>query len=203
MRISCPPRFLPHYGVDTPSEKQLIAANKSVYEISRRKKKYRRRIRWTYLSLEGLHKPAARGEKMSIARLCYSAISYAHCGRGRVQPASVSAEFTRQSIFRACATRNRLQIWQESKHHPKPQHCFYVFGPCTTDFMTHPPRYFERCVGLRNQPRLFRLRWIRQRRRSAARTVRTSSCTPSIHSACRLRRVLRQEVKRGVSTQIP
>ena len=31
MRISCPPTIAPcYYGVDTPSRKQLIAANKSV-----------------------------------------------------------------------------------------------------------------------------------------------------------------------------
>ena len=34
MRVSCPPTISPcYYGVDTPSRKQLIAANKSVDEI--------------------------------------------------------------------------------------------------------------------------------------------------------------------------
>ena len=34
MRISCPPTISPcFYGVDTPSKKELIAANKSVEEI--------------------------------------------------------------------------------------------------------------------------------------------------------------------------
>src|SRR5215813_5761688 len=36
MRVSCPPTISPcYYGVDTPSRKQLIAANKSVEEIRR------------------------------------------------------------------------------------------------------------------------------------------------------------------------
>src|SRR5215467_1084588 len=51
MRISCPPTISPcYYGVDTPSKKQLIAANKSVEEI----REYIGADSLAYLSLEGL-----------------------------------------------------------------------------------------------------------------------------------------------------
>src|SRR5262249_35853172 len=51
MRISCPPTISPcYYGVDTPSKKQLIAANKSVEEI----RDYIGADSLAYLSIEGL-----------------------------------------------------------------------------------------------------------------------------------------------------
>jgi len=69
MRISCPPTISPcYYGVDTPSKKQLIAANKSVDEI----RQYIRADSLAYLSLEGLKKACGEGEKTSYCSACYT-----------------------------------------------------------------------------------------------------------------------------------
>jgi amidophosphoribosyltransferase len=69
MRISCPPTISPcFYGVDTPSKKQLIAANKSVDEI----REYIGADSLSYLSLEGLKKACGEGEKVSYCSACYT-----------------------------------------------------------------------------------------------------------------------------------
>src|ERR1700747_2164183 len=69
MRISCPPTISPcYYGVDTPSRKQLIAANKSVEEI----REYIGADSLAYLSLEGLKKACGEGEKISYCSACYT-----------------------------------------------------------------------------------------------------------------------------------
>ena len=69
MRISCPPTISPcFYGVDTPSKKQLIAANKSVEEI----REYIKADSLAYLSLEGLRKAAGEGEQPSYCTACYT-----------------------------------------------------------------------------------------------------------------------------------
>jgi amidophosphoribosyltransferase len=69
MRISCPPTISPcFYGVDTPSKKQLIAANKSIDEI----RDYIGADSLAYLSLEGLKKACAEGEKTTYCSACYS-----------------------------------------------------------------------------------------------------------------------------------
>ena len=69
MRISCPPTISPcYYGVDTPSRKQLIAANKSVDEI----REYIGADSLSYLSLEGLKKACGEGEKISYCSACYT-----------------------------------------------------------------------------------------------------------------------------------
>jgi amidophosphoribosyltransferase len=69
MRISCPPTISPcFYGVDTPSKKQLIAANKSVEEI----RECIKADSLAYLSLEGLRKAAGEGEEPSYCTACYT-----------------------------------------------------------------------------------------------------------------------------------
>src|SRR5213075_3042465 len=69
MRVSCPPTISPcYYGVDTPSRKQLIAANKSVDEI----REYIGADSLAYLSLEGLKKACGEGEKISYCSACYT-----------------------------------------------------------------------------------------------------------------------------------
>lgn len=69
MRVSCPPTISPcYYGVDTPSRKQLIAANKSVDEI----RDYIGADSLAYLSLEGLKKACGEGEKISYCSACYT-----------------------------------------------------------------------------------------------------------------------------------
>jgi amidophosphoribosyltransferase len=69
MRISCPPTISPcFYGVDTPSRKQLIAANKSVEEI----REYIGADSLAYLSLEGLKKACGEGETTSYCSACYT-----------------------------------------------------------------------------------------------------------------------------------
>ena len=69
MRISCPPTISPcYYGVDTPSKKQLIAANKSVDEI----RDYIGADSLAYLSLEGLKKACGEGDKISYCSACYT-----------------------------------------------------------------------------------------------------------------------------------
>jgi amidophosphoribosyltransferase len=69
MRISCPPTISPcYYGVDTPSKKQLIAANKSVEEI----RDYIGADSLAYLSLDGLKKACGEGENISYCSACYT-----------------------------------------------------------------------------------------------------------------------------------
>jgi amidophosphoribosyltransferase len=69
MRISCPPTISPcFYGVDTPSKRQLIAANKSVEEI----REYIGADSLAYLSLEGLKRACGDGEKITYCSACYT-----------------------------------------------------------------------------------------------------------------------------------
>jgi amidophosphoribosyltransferase len=69
MRISCPPTISScFYGVDTPSKKQLIAANKSVEEI----REYIGADSLAYLSMEGLKKACGDGVKTTYCTACYT-----------------------------------------------------------------------------------------------------------------------------------
>jgi len=69
MRISCPPTISPcFYGVDTPSKKHLIAANKTVEEI----REYIGADSLAYLSLGGLKRACAEGEKVTYCTACYT-----------------------------------------------------------------------------------------------------------------------------------
>ena len=69
MRISCPPTISPcFYGVDTPSKKQLIAANKSVEEI----RQYIGADSLAYLSLEGMKQACGEGETPTYCTACYT-----------------------------------------------------------------------------------------------------------------------------------
>jgi amidophosphoribosyltransferase len=69
MRISCPPTISPcFYGVDTPSKRQLIAANKSVEEI----REYIGADSIAYLSVEGLKQACGEGEKTAYCTACYT-----------------------------------------------------------------------------------------------------------------------------------
>ena len=69
MRISCPPTISPcFYGVDTPSKKELIAANKSIDEI----REFIGADSLSYLSLDGLKKACGDGEKTTYCSACYT-----------------------------------------------------------------------------------------------------------------------------------
>ena len=69
MRVSCPPTISPcYYGVDTPSRKQLIAANKSIEEI----RQYIGADSLAYLSLAGLKQACGEGDKISYCSACYT-----------------------------------------------------------------------------------------------------------------------------------
>jgi amidophosphoribosyltransferase len=69
MRISCPPTISPcFYGVDTPSKKHLIAANKSIEEI----REYIGADSLAYLSLDGMKRACSEGEKVSYCTACYT-----------------------------------------------------------------------------------------------------------------------------------
>jgi amidophosphoribosyltransferase len=71
MRISCPPTISPcFYGVDTPSKKELIAANKSVQEI----REFIGADSLAYLSLEGLKKACGEGDKTTYCTACYTGV---------------------------------------------------------------------------------------------------------------------------------
>jgi amidophosphoribosyltransferase len=71
MRISCPPTVSPcFYGVDTPSKKELIAANNSVAEI----REFIGADSLAYLSLEGMKKACADGEKTTYCTACYTGV---------------------------------------------------------------------------------------------------------------------------------
>jgi amidophosphoribosyltransferase len=69
LRISCPPTISPcFYGVDTPSKRELIAANKSIDEIC----DYIEADSLAYLSLDGLLK-CCRGEvHTGYCTACYT-----------------------------------------------------------------------------------------------------------------------------------
>jgi amidophosphoribosyltransferase len=70
LRISCPPTISPcFYGVDTPSKKDLIAANKSIEEI----RQFIEADSLAYLSLPGLTYACTTGESshgLSPASFC-------------------------------------------------------------------------------------------------------------------------------------
>src|SRR5579859_295376 len=71
MRISCPPTISPcYYGVDTPSKKQLIAANNSIEQI----RQYIGADSLAYLSLEGLKTACHDGEKTTYCTACYTGV---------------------------------------------------------------------------------------------------------------------------------
>ena len=69
LRISCPPTISPcFYGVDTPSKKDLIAANKSVAEIC----EFIEADSLAYLSLDGLEQACAGEEHNRYCTACYT-----------------------------------------------------------------------------------------------------------------------------------
>ena len=69
LRISCPPTISPcFYGVDTPSKRDLIAANQSVEEIRR----FIEADSLAYLSLDGLLKCCDGGEGNGYCVACYT-----------------------------------------------------------------------------------------------------------------------------------
>jgi amidophosphoribosyltransferase len=71
LRISCPPTISPcFYGVDTPSKKDLIAANNSVAEICR----YIEADSLAYLSLDGLQRACDGGEGNTFCTACYTGV---------------------------------------------------------------------------------------------------------------------------------
>ena len=69
LRISCPPTISPcFYGVDTPSKRQLIAANKSVEEI----RQFIGADSLAYLSLEGMKAACGEGDSATYCTACYT-----------------------------------------------------------------------------------------------------------------------------------
>ncbi len=69
LRISCPPTISPcFYGVDTPSKRDLIAANKSVEEI----RQFIEADSLAYLSLDGLLRSCETKEKTGYCTACYT-----------------------------------------------------------------------------------------------------------------------------------
>ena len=71
LRISCPPTISPcFYGVDTPSKRELIGANRSVEEI----RQFIEADSLAYLSLEGLKQACDGGEGNTYCTACYTGI---------------------------------------------------------------------------------------------------------------------------------
>jgi amidophosphoribosyltransferase len=69
LRISCPPTISPcFYGVDTPSKRDLIAANHSVEGV----RQFIEADSLAYLSLEGLLKSCNGGEGNGYCTACYT-----------------------------------------------------------------------------------------------------------------------------------
>jgi len=69
MRISCPPTISPcFYGVDTPSKRELIAANKSIEQI----REFIGADSLSYLSVDGLKKACGDGQKTTYCSACYT-----------------------------------------------------------------------------------------------------------------------------------
>jgi amidophosphoribosyltransferase len=95
MRISCPPTISPcFYGVDTPSKKDLIAANKSVEEI----RQFIEADSLAYLSLVGLTHSCTKGEPSygmsptSYCTACYTGnYPTAWVDVAEIMPATVGA----------------------------------------------------------------------------------------------------------------
>ncbi|HEY0795703.1 MAG TPA: amidophosphoribosyltransferase [Acidisarcina sp.] len=70
-RVSCPPTISPcFYGVDTPSKRELIAANQSVEEI----RQFIEADSLAYLSLDGLEQACNGGEGNHYCTACYTGI---------------------------------------------------------------------------------------------------------------------------------
>ena len=88
MRISCPPTISPcFYGVDTPSKRELIAANKSVEGI----REFIGADSLAYLSLDGLKKACGDGQKTTYCSACYTGAYPTHwVDVDEIQPASVT-----------------------------------------------------------------------------------------------------------------
>ena len=88
MRISCPPTISPcFYGVDTPSKKHLIAANKTIEEI----RAFIGADSLAYLSLEGLKKACGEGESATYCSACYTGhYPTSWIDVDEIQPAGVS-----------------------------------------------------------------------------------------------------------------
>ena len=71
LRISCPPTISPcFYGVDTPSKRELIAANKSVEEIC----EFIEADSLAYLSMDGMKRACDGGEGNSFCVACYTGV---------------------------------------------------------------------------------------------------------------------------------
>ncbi|HVZ83968.1 MAG TPA: amidophosphoribosyltransferase [Terracidiphilus sp.] len=69
LRISCPPTISPcFYGVDTPSKRDLIAANHSIEEIRR----FIEADSLAYLTLDGLLQSVQSEEKTGYCTACYT-----------------------------------------------------------------------------------------------------------------------------------
>ena len=106
MRISCPPTISPcFYGVDTPSKKELIAANKSIEEI----REFIGADSLAYLSLEGMKKACGDGEKTTYCTACYTGkyptnwvdVEEILAGRGE-RRSSLARKFQRSSSYIVC-----------------------------------------------------------------------------------------------------
>jgi len=69
LRISCPPTVSPcYYGVDTPSKRDLIAANNSIEEI----RKFIEADSLAYISLDGLLNACAGEKPVGFCTACYT-----------------------------------------------------------------------------------------------------------------------------------
>ncbi len=69
LRISCPPTISPcFYGVDTPSKRELIAANNSIAEIQR----FIEADSLAYLSMDGMQHACDGGEGNKFCVACYT-----------------------------------------------------------------------------------------------------------------------------------
>jgi amidophosphoribosyltransferase len=69
LRISCPPTVSPcFYGVDTPSKRDLIAANKTIDEI----RQFIEADSLAYLSLDGLYKACGSDTETGYCVACYT-----------------------------------------------------------------------------------------------------------------------------------
>ena len=69
LRISCPPTVSPcFYGVDTPSKRDLIAANKTIEEI----REFIEADSLAYLSLDGMTKACGGAEGTGFCVACYT-----------------------------------------------------------------------------------------------------------------------------------
>ena len=139
LRISCPPTISPcFYGVDTPSKRELIAANNSIAEIRR----FIEADSLAYLSMDGMQHACDGGEgNKSLRRVLYGELSDAvgGCGgyfaRWTGRPGSRASGTILKPALVAATIGRGMGFWAEGEMRVPPL-AFPPFGNCAKGWGT-------------------------------------------------------------------